>query len=149
MTERCALHRERHAARRGAVPFRAALAGFERRRKRGRDMGDTATMFCFQCEQTAGCTGCTGATGVCGKQASTAVLQDEVTGALVALARTVRAAGMNGDAGRTADDLAMEGWFATLTSVDFDDAAFADLLEGGQGEHDCVAAAAQVEAAPA
>lgn len=42
-------------------------------------MGDTATMFCFQCEQTAGCTGCTGATGVCGKQASTAVLQDEVT----------------------------------------------------------------------
>ena len=34
-----------------------------------------------------------------GKQASTAVLQDEVTGALVALARTVRAAGMNGTRG--------------------------------------------------
>lgn len=25
-------------------------------------------MFCFQCEQTAGCTGCTGNTGVCGKR---------------------------------------------------------------------------------
>ena len=42
MTERCALHRERHAARRGgAVPFRAALAGFERRRKRGRAVSYT------------------------------------------------------------------------------------------------------------
>ncbi len=24
-------------------------------------------MFCYQCEQTAGCNGCTGAAGVCGK----------------------------------------------------------------------------------
>lgn len=111
-------------------------------------MGDTATMFCFQCEQTAGCTGCTGATGVCGKRASTAVLQDEVTGALVALARTVRAAGMNGDARRTADDLAMEGLFATLTNVDFDDAALADLLARVHAERDSVAASAQVGAAP-
>ena len=34
-------------------------------------------MFCFQCEQTAGCTGCTGRAGVCGKQADTANLQDD------------------------------------------------------------------------
>ncbi len=26
-------------------------------------------MFCFQCEQTAGCTRCTGSSGVCGKAA--------------------------------------------------------------------------------
>ena len=26
-------------------------------------------MFCFQCEQTAGCVGCTGKAGVCGKTA--------------------------------------------------------------------------------
>ena len=44
-------------------------------------------MFCFQCEQTAGCTACTGAAGVCGKTADAARLQDELTGALVALAR--------------------------------------------------------------
>ena len=43
-------------------------------------------MFCFQCEQTAGCTGCTQA-GVCGKSADTARLQDELTGALIGLAR--------------------------------------------------------------
>lgn len=45
-------------------------------------------MFCFQCEQTAGCTGCTGRAGVCRKQADTANLQDALTGALIALART-------------------------------------------------------------
>ena len=44
-------------------------------------------MFCFQCEQTAGCTGCTGGAGVCGKDASTAKLQDELTGALIGLAK--------------------------------------------------------------
>ena len=26
-------------------------------------------MFCYQCEQTAGCAGCTGNAGVCGKTA--------------------------------------------------------------------------------
>ena len=44
-------------------------------------------MFCFQCEQTSGCTGCTGKAGVCGKTAPTAALQDELTGALIGLAR--------------------------------------------------------------
>ena len=29
-------------------------------------------MFCYQCEQTAGCNGCTGAAGVCGKDAAVA-----------------------------------------------------------------------------
>ena len=33
------------------------------------------SMFCFQCEQTAGCNGCT-KVGVCGKQPDTAQLQD-------------------------------------------------------------------------
>ena len=42
-------------------------------------------MFCYQCEQTAGCTGCTGNRGVCGKTAQTAQLQDELTGALIGL----------------------------------------------------------------
>ena len=41
-------------------------------------------MFCFQCEQTAGCTGCT-SRGVCGKDAQTAQVQDRLTGALIGL----------------------------------------------------------------
>ena len=44
-------------------------------------------MFCFQCEQTAGGKGCTKA-GVCGKKSDIAGLQDQLTGALVGLART-------------------------------------------------------------
>ncbi len=46
-------------------------------------------MFCFQCERTAGCSGCTGNAGVCGKNAVAANLQDELTGALVGMARAV------------------------------------------------------------
>ena len=46
-------------------------------------------MFCFQCEQTAGCSACTGGAGVCGKKADTAELQDKLTGALIGLARAV------------------------------------------------------------
>lgn len=46
-------------------------------------------MFCFQCEQTAGCSGCTKKTGVCGKSADTAKLQDEITGALIGLAKSL------------------------------------------------------------
>ena len=47
-------------------------------------------MFCFQCEQTAGCTGCTGNIRcLAGKKADTAQLQDELTGALIGLARAV------------------------------------------------------------
>ena len=44
-------------------------------------------MFCFQCEQSAGCAGCIGKAGVCGKTAATADLQDKLTGALIGLAR--------------------------------------------------------------
>ena len=42
-------------------------------------------MFCFQCEQTAGCNGCTGKRGVCGKTADVAKAQDELTGAVFGL----------------------------------------------------------------
>ena len=50
-------------------------------------MNDKNKMFCFQCEQTAGCSGCTGNAGVCGKTSSVSALQDELTGALIGLAR--------------------------------------------------------------
>lgn len=48
-------------------------------------------MFCFQCEQTAGCKGCTGTAGVCGKKADTAKLQDKLTGALIGLLKEMKA----------------------------------------------------------
>ncbi|MDR3280352.1 MAG: hydroxylamine reductase [Synergistaceae bacterium] len=75
-------------------------------------------MFCFQCEGTAGGKGCAGRQGVCGKKDRTAILQDELTGELVTLAR---AALKNEPTGRS-DILIMEGLFMTVTNVNFSDA---------------------------
>ena len=71
-------------------------------------------MFCFQCEQTANCSGCTGRAGVCGKSAATAHLQDELTGALVGLARA--ASGNEDLLTATTHTLVQEALFTTLTA---------------------------------
>lgn len=73
-------------------------------------------MFCFQCEQTAGGTACSGSRGVCGKAASTANLQDDLTGALVALAQCI-----DDQKNQTADTLIREGLFVAVTNVNFSD----------------------------
>lgn len=105
-------------------------------------------MFCFQCEQTAGCTACVGSAGVCGKQASTAVLQDELTGALVGLAQTVRTS-EEASAQRTqeTDDLMMEGLFATLTNVDFDDEELQRLIGAVHAEAARIASGVGIDVA--
>ena len=77
------------------------------------------SMFCFQCEQTAGCKGCTGRQGVCGKPQDTALLQDELTGALIGLARAL---GEDAPSPEAAAVIA-EGLFTTITNVNFDSAA--------------------------
>ena len=82
-------------------------------------------MFCFQCEQTAGCSGCVGKAGVCGKTAVTAGIQDRLTGALIGLAR----ASEGKDRSPEADRIIVKGLFATLTNVSFDDNALNELLE--------------------
>lgn len=74
-------------------------------------------MFCFQCEQTAGCSGCTGKAGVCGKSAANAKLQDKLTGALIGLAR----AASNSEKTEQTDRLILEGLFTTVTNVNFND----------------------------
>ena len=73
-------------------------------------------MFCFQCEQTAGCTGCTGRAGVCGKSADVANLQDKLTGTLIGLA--VDAGGKCPS--KEAANVMIDGLFTTITNVDFD-----------------------------
>ena len=84
-------------------------------------------MFCFQCEQAAGCTACTGAAGVCGKSAETAAAQDRLTGALITYA------GQLVDAGRAPAPeqalLLMQGLFTTITNVNFDAATVDALTE--------------------
>ena len=88
-------------------------------------------MFCFQCEQTAGCTGCMGKAGVCGKTAGVAKLQDELTGALIGLARaTDNAPGVNEGTWR----LMIEGLFITVTNVNFNEKTLRDLIDRVHGE---------------
>ena len=83
-------------------------------------------MFCFQCEQTAGCKACAGKIGVCGKKADTAEIQDKLTGSLIGLARATE-----GNDHLVSDSTAaviVEGLFATLTNVNFDECALLALI---------------------
>lgn len=83
-------------------------------------------MFCFQCEQTAGCIGCTGSQGVCGKLAPIAKLQDELTGALIALAQ-MRERGAHPT--EYTFPILLEGLFATLTNVNFNEETICQLID--------------------
>lgn len=81
-------------------------------------------MFCYQCEQTAGCTG---NTGVCGKSANTARLQDELTGALIGLARATE--GNEQLVTEEMNQLVLEGLFTTITNVNFNDETLKLLID--------------------
>ena len=83
-------------------------------------------MFCFQCEQTAGCAGCTGKAGVCGKTAEVAELQDQLTGALIGLSRAVDNAP---DANEGTWRLMIEGLFTTVTNVSFNEKTIRELID--------------------
>ena len=84
-------------------------------------------MFCFQCEQTAGCTGCVKAAGVCGKKADTAKLQDELTGALIGLARATE--GNMDLVTESTEKMVIEGLFSTLTNVNFNNETLMVLIQ--------------------
>ena len=78
-------------------------------------------MFCFQCQETAGCKGCT-RVGVCGKSAQTAGLQDlliYVTKGLSDVATKLRKAGKT--VGTDVNHLVTENLFITITNANFDD----------------------------
>lgn len=73
-------------------------------------------MFCFQCEQTRGGEACE-ISGVCGKQATTANLQDDLIGALIGLARLVPEENLTDPIAK----IVLDGLFTTVTNVSFDD----------------------------
>ena len=93
-------------------------------------------MFCYQCEQTAGGKACTGKAGVCGKTAETAGIQDDITGALIGLAKAAADKGRE----REIEDLLTEGLFTTLTNVNFDDEALRKLLHQIRGKKAAITA---------
>ncbi|WP_289051810.1 hydroxylamine reductase [uncultured Clostridium sp.] len=86
-------------------------------------------MFCYQCQETAGCKGCT-VVGVCGKQPDVAAMQDLlvwVTKGISAVTTRLR------EEGRAVADevnhLVTENLFATITNANFDKAAIEKRIE--------------------
>ena len=78
-------------------------------------------MFCYQCEQTAGCKGCVNH-GICGKTAETANLQDELTSKTIEFANCVQINEEN-------TNLIIEALFTTITNVNFDDKSIKELTK--------------------
>lgn len=80
-------------------------------------------MFCFQCQETAGCKGCT-VSGVCGKKPEVAAMQDlliYVTKGLSAITTALRREGK--DVSRDVNHQITMNLFTTITNANFDQEA--------------------------
>ena len=80
----------------------------------------TQKMFCYQCQETAGCSGCT-MSGVCGKKPDVAAMQDllvYVTKGLCAVTTQMRAEGAG--VPERIDRLITLNLFVTITNANFD-----------------------------
>ena len=89
-------------------------------------------MFCYQCEQTAHSKkngiGCQTAQGVCGKDATTADLQDLMTYSVKGIAQYAKLARELGYTDNEADVFILYGLFTTLTNVNFNADRFVELI---------------------
>lgn len=86
------------------------------------------SMFCYQCEQTAKGTGCT-VQGVCGKDETTAVLQDLLIHAVKGIAMFASRAAGFGAFDPEVNRFTVEALFSTITNVDFDPDRLKGLLD--------------------
>ncbi len=93
------------------------------------------SMFCFQCQETAGGKGCT-RVGVCGKKPETANLQDLLIYSLKGLAAFSAQARANNMIDAETDRLLLDALFATITNANFDSEAIMDRIEGVLAKRD-------------
>ncbi len=84
-------------------------------------------MFCYQCEQTSKGEGCQ-TLGVCGKDETTATLQDLLIYAIKGISMYAHRARKLGSADAEIDTFTIEAIFATLTNVNFDPERLVDLI---------------------
>ena len=85
-------------------------------------------MFCYQCQETAGCKGCT-MSGVCGKKPEVAAMQDlliYVTKGLSAVTTALRKGGK--EVTRDINHLVTLNLFTTITNANFDRQAVMDAV---------------------
>jgi hydroxylamine reductase len=85
-------------------------------------------MFCYQCEQTFRGQGCT-EIGVCGKDDTTATLQDLLVHALKGVSMYAHRARQADAADPEIDAFVVEALFATLTNVNFDPERLSSLIK--------------------
>ncbi|MGX4601064.1 hydroxylamine reductase [Faecalimicrobium sp. JNUCC 81] len=86
-------------------------------------------MFCFQCQETAGCTGCT-KFGVCGKSPDLARMQDLLIYTTKGLSEvTTRLRGEGKLIDHEVNHLITINLFTTITNANFDDAIFYDRVK--------------------
>ncbi len=93
-------------------------------------------MFCFQCEQTIGCADVQEILVSVEKTADTARLQDELTGALIGLARAVDSTTA---VSKRTGQVIIEGLFTTVTNVNFDDASIENMIQKVRAEKERLA----------
>ncbi|MCX7256908.1 MAG: hydroxylamine reductase [Polaromonas sp.] len=106
-------------------------------------------MFCYQCEQTDRSSeqpGCSTAKGNCGKDATTADLQDLLVHAIEGIAQYSRRARSLGAPNNKAGAFILYGMFTTLTNVNFNAARFVTLLKEAASVRDQAKAAYEAAA---
>ena len=84
-------------------------------------------MFCYQCEQTSKGEGCQ-TLGVCGKDETTAALQDLLIHAVKGISMYAHRARQLGAADPEIDAFTIQAVFATLTNVNFDPERLVELI---------------------
>lgn len=93
-------------------------------------------MFCYQCQETAGCTGCT-VSGVCGKKPEVAAIQDLlvfVNKGISEVTTRLRAEGK--EVSKEVNHLITLNLFITITNANFDFDAIADRVEATIAKRD-------------
>lgn len=89
-------------------------------------------MFCYQCEQTTRSetgNGCHDVKGVCGKDSTTADLQDLMIYGLQGVAQFAKRLRLAGKPQAKADEFMLYALFTTLTNVNFNAARFVQLIK--------------------
>ena len=86
-------------------------------------------MFCYQCQETAGCTGCT-KMGVCGKNPQVAAMQDLLVWASKGISEiTTRLRKEGKEVSKDVNHLITLNLFTTITNANFDDEAIVAKIQ--------------------
>jgi len=105
------------------------------------------SMFCYQCQEAAKGSGCT-VKGVCGKEESTANLQDLLVFVLKGIAVADREVRKQGKGDADTGLFVTKAMFATITNANFDDARIIALIKEALQRRDALKQKAGLDSGP-